>query len=523
MLLDGTQVSLDKSLEILSNFSCISGLAINYEKTNVYKIGQLKHMQGIYDTKQLVKWSMGPIDTLGVKIPIINRNAIYEINYQPKIRELVLKFKRWGCRKLSLKGKVTIVKTYGISKLLYLASVLPMPPDDIISSINTKIFNFIWNDKNDKIKRDVMINTFENGGLKLPHFKTFCKSLKITWVKRYIAENFKENQWIQLSHWCLQNVGGKFIFSCNLESDDINRLNLKSTFWTDILKSWCEYNFEKKNEIQNVNAQSIWFNSHIRVANKVLYNESCINNQLMVLDNLYYDCILLDRTLINIIYDTNLNIMEYNSIISAIPRAWKRSMAQNINPQLSHTKSIKYEQLNTMGIKCISKHVYTELIKNVTKSVNLQEKWSQYMIDNLNITNKCFTHIYKVTIDNTLRSFQFKLLHRILYFNDKLYVFGLTNSDQCDVCNKMSDSIEHRMWFCDDTQLIWIGIMQWYNEHLHTNVSVSYSDVISNISNNSLLDFIILSTKYYIYKCFIKKRPHFVQTLVDDILYLEKI
>ena len=62
MFLDGTQASLDKSLEILSNLSCISGLAINYEKTNVYKIGQLKHMQGIYDTKQLVKWSMGPID-----------------------------------------------------------------------------------------------------------------------------------------------------------------------------------------------------------------------------------------------------------------------------------------------------------------------------------------------------------------------------------------------------------------------------------------------------------------------------
>lgn len=32
MFLDGTQASLDKSLEILSNLSCISGLAINYEK-----------------------------------------------------------------------------------------------------------------------------------------------------------------------------------------------------------------------------------------------------------------------------------------------------------------------------------------------------------------------------------------------------------------------------------------------------------------------------------------------------------
>ena len=108
--------------------------------------------------------------TLGVKIPILDRNSIFEINYEPKIKEMELKFKRWKTRNLSLKGKVTIVKTFGISKLLYLASVLPFPPKNIIDRINQYIFSFIWNNKNDKIRRSIMINTFDNAGLKIPHF-----------------------------------------------------------------------------------------------------------------------------------------------------------------------------------------------------------------------------------------------------------------------------------------------------------------------------------------------------------------
>jgi hypothetical protein len=65
-----------------------------------------------------------------------------------------------------LEGKVTIIKTFGVSQLLYLASVLPTPTQNIISKIDNHIFSFILDNKQDKIKRDVMINTFVNGGLK---------------------------------------------------------------------------------------------------------------------------------------------------------------------------------------------------------------------------------------------------------------------------------------------------------------------------------------------------------------------
>jgi len=75
---------------------------------------------------------------------------------------------------MSLKGEVITIKTFDGSQLLYLASVLPSLLQNIISKINNHIFSFIWDNNQDKIKRDIMINTFVNGGLKIPHFETLC-------------------------------------------------------------------------------------------------------------------------------------------------------------------------------------------------------------------------------------------------------------------------------------------------------------------------------------------------------------
>jgi len=43
-------------------------------------------MQGTYDTIQVITWSEGPIETLGIKIPTLNRHEIFEINHEPKIK-----------------------------------------------------------------------------------------------------------------------------------------------------------------------------------------------------------------------------------------------------------------------------------------------------------------------------------------------------------------------------------------------------------------------------------------------------
>ena len=59
-----------------------------------------------------------------------------------------------------------ILKSLMISKLTYIQSPLPIN-HCAIDEINSLLFNFLWDSKGDKIKRDVMISEYEHGGLKM--------------------------------------------------------------------------------------------------------------------------------------------------------------------------------------------------------------------------------------------------------------------------------------------------------------------------------------------------------------------
>ena len=40
--------------------------------------------------------------------------------------------------------------------------------------------------RGDKVKRDVIISDYSNGGLKMIDLKSFNKALKSTWIKKYL-------------------------------------------------------------------------------------------------------------------------------------------------------------------------------------------------------------------------------------------------------------------------------------------------------------------------------------------------
>jgi hypothetical protein len=54
----------------------------------------------------------------------------------------------------------------------------PTPPFPVSTLINSKNIFFLWNVKKDKIKRSVIINEYEEGGLKCHIFKLLTKPLK---------------------------------------------------------------------------------------------------------------------------------------------------------------------------------------------------------------------------------------------------------------------------------------------------------------------------------------------------------
>ena len=83
----------------------------------------------------------------------------------------------WKWRGLSLLGKIQIIKTFAIPKLMFRASVLPIS-EDLIKEADSHFYYFIWNWK-DKVKRNVMISEVEKGGLYMLHIDSIVRTRRV--------------------------------------------------------------------------------------------------------------------------------------------------------------------------------------------------------------------------------------------------------------------------------------------------------------------------------------------------------
>ena len=129
-------------------------------------------------------------------------------------------------------GKITVLKSLILSKLIHVFSILPVS-EGFIKTLTSMFYKFLWNDKPDKIEREAMCSSYTGGGLKMVNINEFIKSLKACWIQRIICDS--ESQWLKLFH---QMYGNEKKF--HIESMCFNNINGKMTngFCIEVMKSW---------------------------------------------------------------------------------------------------------------------------------------------------------------------------------------------------------------------------------------------------------------------------------------------
>lgn len=76
-----------------------------------------------------------------------------------------------------------MTKTLMLPKLNHLFISLPTPNEAFLSSFNRAIFKFLWKSKVDKVKRQIVIQDYTKGGLRMLDVYNFVYSLKCSWIK----------------------------------------------------------------------------------------------------------------------------------------------------------------------------------------------------------------------------------------------------------------------------------------------------------------------------------------------------
>jgi hypothetical protein len=178
MILEDDTQSLNHVLEVVELFSTCSSLRASFNKTQALWIGARRGCgEDLQTNKPIKRIHSGAFELLGIQYSLHKLDS-YIDNFTQKIEQIQRLLGDCFLRNISLIGKVTVIKTLALPILVQLFTVLPDPPIRIVKKFQDIFFNFLWNNKVNKVKG--------NSGLKMPHVLSFVHALNISWIKRVL-------------------------------------------------------------------------------------------------------------------------------------------------------------------------------------------------------------------------------------------------------------------------------------------------------------------------------------------------
>ena len=498
LALDGSERSFKTVIHLLEDFKKISGLKLNSNKTTVLRIGSLIDTNVEYMEERQFNWTSTEAKTLGITFNT-NRTKLIELNLNPKLKEFEKCIENWKKRNLTTLGKITVLKTFALPKLIYPLTVLSDPTTEVMKDIKNKMNQFIWNSKVNKVSHNTIIKDYKQGGLRMIDIDNFLISLKASWVKRLIIND--GSLWKVNYEKMLQNIGGKFFFECNCHFSHVQKLLPDSSeFLRNVLESWCKINYKEDIPVLE---QTLWNNSKIKGGeNKPLVNTDWIEKGIKYIKDIVLNKRIMTFSEFKRKFGMNdENFLSFHKLVSSIPRRWKLDIAANeeeIDAEENYVNLIT----KVKSIQKPCKFFYNILISRIKYTVKATKKW-EALFDNDSFNWENYFNLpFQNTIDTKLRNFQYKFLLRILPTNIFLLKCKKVSSSLCDFCNEHRESIIHLFWECPFIQEFWGKLRDFLVQKGH-NIELNKSSICFGIPErgNEVSNTIILCAKYYIYCC----------------------
>ena len=461
---------------------------------------------------------------LGIKIPNKNGSDIRQANYPEKIESLKRRLSLWSYRYLTPYGKIHLVKTEALSQLVYSMTVLPKPSPLHIKQIETAVFQFIWGNKNDKVKRATLKSKYKEGGLQVPDVSTQADSLKITWAKKYMNKEIKHN-WKTIMKSQLSLSENLSIFDCNPSLEIITKA-VKSQFWREILQAWARMENAQETPRTGEEAlrQTLWMNKHINLETIGIFDRRVLIQrgltQVRNLYNLQRRCML---TTNEIAAKYDLHPLSASALLRAIPDNWKRFISANRPARLTTEVSRTAELHKVPGV---ARWAYRKLLTVSCQPIKSQQKWKHELKLPANFSwSNIYQGLYETTDDIPLRWLQLRILHRILPTNKHLQIFGISQTDKCQHCLSVPESLIHIFWTCPVTQRFWRDLSQMCNSTDFTDVRVmlnSFTETAACMPRQSI-QLLTLISKQHIWRCRARSVKPTIHRLIDALRAASKV
>jgi len=372
----------------------------------------------------------------------------------------------------------------------------------MIKKMECMFYKFLWNNGPDKVKRNVMIQNYSEGGLRMIDIQNFIYHLKLTWLKRALKKN--NNRWSTLSFKKMQTqeflrYGAHYVRLTNVTQNQ---------FWLDVFEAWeklAESNTLETLSEEELLSEPLWYNAHFR--NKKMCLQNWAKNGIVFLKDIVDEkgSIVSFQTLKER-YHIQGTFLDYEQLKHNIPKDWLAKLAKStdfikVTPIPKHLRQIKSPSKQT---------AYFSLVrKKIIGKDNNSKRWDNLIPNGINWKN-----VYQSTIMATqstyFRSFQYKIIRNFLCTNITLSKMKVTQDDTCSFCHIDRETVLHLFTECPVVQQFWKEVQKWYKKEMHEEIIFEQTNILFGFHpNDRLKNHIAVTAKSHIYQCRLRNLlPH---------------
>ena len=442
--------SYDALFEEIQQFEINTGLKVNYDKTQILRIGSLRHSNAKFYSNLPLIWS-DHLNVLGIDIYPETEKTLK--NYESVIKKMNKILDQWSLRGLTVIGKILVSNTLAVSQLVYRLFCLPTPTKVQFKSMKNTIREFLWNKGKALIAYDKLTYDIQWGGLRLVDIEAKNQAFKISWVHR--SYNTIAGWKIFASQLLPMPVPD--IWECNISASDILKLKIDSLVWRDIWIEWAKY-YHYSPEIEYVGEEGLWFNTFVRNKNGPVYYDKMYRAGIRKIIDIYDHVNHKFLEFEEIIYEYGEigNFLEYRALIAAIPTKWKESLRRNNNNCELLENKIDF----LLEKPKITKIVYWEIMdkKQNSSTDGARIQWNREL--GLDLDKDDWGNIrlkgYQCSDIIQYRYFQYRLLSKKLVTRVNRHKWDdSVKDDKCIFCKIQSETILHLLWECPQVQRFW--------------------------------------------------------------------
>ena len=497
VLLNGDNKSFEETMRTIETFGNKSGLFLNTGKSSAIWLGSKRNSEEKFMPHLCMNWNPPRFKILGIWFSA-DLSDCSEFNIREKGLEVKALYKIWLKRQITPLGRIAVLKSLILSKLIHLWIYLPNPPDDAVNALQKTMFEFVWSKKRDRISRKTTVQPAHRGGLGIPDLKTYISSLKLIWLRK--LESCK-HKWKNIILSTNPNLPNLRHLGCNLPRQ-WGRLN---DFWKDVFSAYKSFGEKIKCKTQEeVNAEPIFYNGNINIDKKSIFYKTWFDKGVRNIHHLIKDNgDFLPYDEFKRKYDIVTDYVTYIGCTQAIKKYIRQlCIDMDCDRSVESPKAFRTLQFAQKGAK-----VYYDIL--ILTNEGTEPKCCRTWNDKLDTEVSWKTTFKKVKKirEVKMKWFQIRIVHRIIATNVVLSRIGVQNDERCSFCREERENIQHIFWNCKHVQQFWNACRIWINENCdNANIAAFTEPLIlfghdTHFYSDDVFDLIILWAKYFIYKC----------------------